>query len=101
MQVDYGLDTNGDGAPDGDDVDGSAHLRHLGRRDVRQDPPGRAQSGEDPNFSDGKKYMGTAGEISPPAGDEGYKRHVFVQSVRLVNPSARRSSRDRASASRA
>lgn len=94
MQVDYGLDTNGDGSPEGDDVDGSlltfanwgdvmSVKIHLVARSLEKTP----------NFSDGKKYMlGTAGEISPPAGDEGYKRHVFVQSVRLVNPSARRSS---------
>ena len=44
-----------------------------------------------PGFVDDKSYvLGTAGTVATT--DTGYKRHVFVQSVRLVNPSARRAS---------
>jgi len=94
MQVDYGLDTNADGAPDGDDVDGSA-LTHLNMGDVMAMKVYLlARSLEkSPGFSDEKTYvLGTAGTITPATADRGYKRHVFVQSVRLVNPSARRTS---------
>ena len=42
-------------------------------------------------FTDSKSYeLGTHGPVSAPAGEKGYKRHVFVQSVRLVNPGIRR-----------
>jgi len=44
-----------------------------------------------PGFADTKSYgMGTAGSVTPATSEQGYKRHAFVQSVRLVNPSARR-----------
>lgn len=43
-----------------------------------------------PGFTDSKSYaMGTAGAASAPSGDEGYTRHLFVRTVRLVNPSSR------------
>jgi type IV pilus assembly protein PilW len=93
LQVDYGVDSDNDGAPDGADVDGSS-----------LDTPAKwtnvmglkvyilARSPETtPSFSDTKTYsLGTAGTTT--ATNDGYRRHVFVQSVRLVNPSARRSS---------
>jgi type IV pilus assembly protein PilW len=92
LQVDYGLDTDSDGSPNGDYVNGSA----FGVNDWPNVMSLRiqllARSGEkSPGFTDLKKYvMGTASPFSPAAGEEGYKRHVFVQSVRLVNPSIRR-----------
>ncbi|MDF2465051.1 MAG: pilus assembly protein PilW [Ramlibacter sp.] len=92
FQVDYGVDTDSDGSPNGADVDGSAltvadwpnvvtvKLHVLAR--------GSETSG---GFTDGKTYaMGTAGEVTPASGELAYKRHAFVQSVRLVNPSSRR-----------
>lgn len=94
MQVDYGVDTNADGAPDGDDVNGDLLTPatwgdvmsvkiHLLARSLERSP----------EFVDNKTYpLGTAGTITPAGADLAYKRHVFVQSVRLVNPSARRSS---------
>jgi type IV pilus assembly protein PilW len=94
MQIDYGVDTDADGGPNGDDVDGSlltavtwpdvmAVKVHLLARSVERSA----------EFVDNKTYpLGTAGTITPATADLGYKRHVFVQSVRLVNPSARRSS---------
>lgn len=94
MQVDYGVDTNADGAPDGDDVNGDLLTTatwgdvmsvkiHLLARSLERSP----------DFSDNKTYpLGTHGTVTPTGADLAYKRHVFVQSVRLVNPSARRSS---------
>lgn len=42
-------------------------------------------------FTDDKSYaMGTAGSASAPSGEEAYKRHMFVQAVRIVNPGIRR-----------
>jgi type IV pilus assembly protein PilW len=92
LQIDYGLDTDSDGSPNGDYVNGSA----FGVGDLPNVMSLRiqllARSGEkSPGFTDSKRYvMGSAGSFSPAAGEEGYKRHVFVQSVRLVNPSIRR-----------
>jgi type IV pilus assembly protein PilW len=92
LQIDYGVDTDSDGSPNGVDVNGSAltvadwpnvvtvKLHVLAR--------GPEASG---GFDDTKSYsMGTAGSVSPAAGERSYKRHAFVQSVRLVNPSSRR-----------
>lgn len=92
MQIDYGVDTNSDGAPDGDDVDGSligvanwpnvmAVKIHLLARSLDRSP----------GFVDDKSYvLGVGGAVATT--NTGYKRHVFVQSVRMVNPSARRQS---------
>lgn len=94
MQIDYGVDTNADGAPDGDDVNGDLLTTatwgdvmsvkiHLLARSLEKSA----------DFVDNKTYpLGTGGTITPTGADLAYKRHVFVQSVRLVNPSARRSS---------
>lgn len=90
MQIDYGMDTNGDGAPDGNDVDGSA-LTHVNSPDVMAVKIYLvARSLErSMDFVDTKTYqLGTHGTFTPT--DTAYKRHVFVQSVRLVNPSGRR-----------
>ncbi len=94
MQIDYGVDSNADGAPDGPDVNGDLLTAatwgdvmsvkiHLLARSLERSA----------EYSDNKTYpLGTAGTITPAAADLAFKRHVFVQSVRLVNPSARRSS---------
>jgi type IV pilus assembly protein PilW len=92
MQVDYGVDTSADGSPDGSDADGAA-LTNLTWPDAMTAKVYLlARSLErTPGFVDNKTYvMGTAGTITPATAVQGYKRHVFVQSVRLINPSARR-----------
>lgn len=93
MQIDYGVDSDSDGASDGTDVNGST----LGAPAQWSNVMGAkvylvARSPErSPGFSDTKTYsLGTAGTTT--ATSDGYRRHVFVQSVRFVNPSARRSS---------
>jgi type IV pilus assembly protein PilW len=93
MQIDYGVDTDSDGAPNSD-VDGSA-LTHLNWSDVMVVKIHLvARSLErTPGFADDKTYvLGTYGNYVPATVDRGYKRQLMVQSVRLVNPSSRRSS---------
>jgi type IV pilus assembly protein PilW len=91
MQIDYGIDSNADGAPDGDNVLSPAAVGdwpnvmavqvHLLARSLDRSPA----------FVDDKAYVLGAGGAVATAGT-GFKRHVFVQSVRMVNPSARRQS---------
>lgn len=91
MQIDYGRDTDGDGAPNSED-DGSA-LTHLNWGDVMVVKIHLvARSLErTPGFTDSKTYvLGTYGNYVPATVDSGYKRQLMVQSVRLVNPSSRR-----------
>jgi len=92
FQVDYGVDTDSDGSPNGVDVDGSALTVADWPNVVTVKLHVLARSSEaSGGFTDSKKYaMGTAGEITPASGELSYKRHAFVQSVRLVNPSSRR-----------
>lgn len=93
LQVDYGVDgTDADGAPNGVDVSGSA-LDFATWQDVMTVKVHLlARSSEaSGGFTDSKTYaLGTFGAASAAAGEKGYKRHMFVQSVRLVNPSGRR-----------
>ena len=92
LQVDYGWDTDSDGAPNGSDVDGSALTVADWANVVTVKVHLLARSTElTGGFEDLKTYaMGTAGAVSPAAAERGYKRHLFVQSVRLTNPSSRR-----------
>lgn len=90
LQVDYGVDSDTDGTPNGADSNGNAlavadwpnvmSLRiNLLVRSLESSPA----------YTDAKTYnMGAVG--STAATNDGYKRHAFVQSVRLVNPSGRR-----------
>lgn len=91
FQVDYGQDTDGDGAPDGaaytaDPVSipnwtqvMAVQLYVLARNtDVS------------PSYSDGKTYqLGTAGTITPTGAATQYRRHVYTSVVRVKNPSER------------
>jgi type IV pilus assembly protein PilW len=95
LQIDYGVDTDSassPGSPDGADVNGSA-LDHSTWPDVMSMKIHvLARSLEKTaGYLDEKSYvLGVAGAASAPAADRGYRRHVFVQTVRLVNPSGRR-----------
>lgn len=102
MQVDYGSDTDNDGTPDGnygngDYVNAVALATPSNVMGVADWPNVMsvqiyllARSPEKSvGFSDTKTYsLGTFG--STAATNDGYKRHVFVQAVRIVNPSGRR-----------
>lgn len=92
LQIDYGLDTDNDGASNGADVNGSTFTAANWADVVTAKIHILARSTETSGgFEDTKSYaMGTAGAASAPAGERGYKRHAFVQTVRLVNPSGRR-----------
>jgi type IV pilus assembly protein PilW len=90
LQIDYGVDSDTDGAPNGADVHGNtlALADWPNVMTVRLNLLVRSPE-TTPGYTDGKTYsMGVVG--STDAANDGYKRHVFVQSVRLVNPSARR-----------
>lgn len=101
MQVDFGVDTDGDGAPDGGDVNPSNGA--LGTTPANWQTVVGAKvyllvrgTETTSGFTDAKTYcMGTSFPapsscLSPAAGTAGYQRHLFVQTVRLVNPSFRR-----------
>ena len=92
LQVDYGVDTDNDGSANGTDVNGSALAVADWPNVVTLKVNLLARSTESTaGFVDSKTYaLGTAGAASAAVGERGYKRHAFVQSVRLVNPSSRR-----------
>ena len=90
LQIDYGIDTDADGAPNGDYVVTPASIAdwqnvvavrlNVLARNV--EPSG--------GYTDAKQYdMGVVGLITPGGN---YKRHVYNAVVRVINPSARRDS---------
>jgi type IV pilus assembly protein PilW len=89
LQIDYGVDTIGNGQPVGADV---ATVGAAGWADVMTLKINLlARSAEvAAGHQDTKSYAlgATGGTVA--AANDGYKRHVFVQSVRMVNPSGRR-----------
>ena len=92
MQVDYGVDADSNGSPDGMDVNGSGLTFTTWPSVMTLKIHLLARSNEvAAGHTDTKSYaMGTAGTASAAVGEQGFKRHMFVQSVRLVNPVSRR-----------
>ncbi len=92
MQIDYGVDTDGNGSPDGVDVSGAGLTFATWPNAVTVKVHLLARSSEvSPGHVDAKSYaLGTAGTVTAASDEKGYRRHVFVQSVRLVNPLSRR-----------
>jgi type IV pilus assembly protein PilW len=93
MQVEYGTDTDGDGMPD-TYVAASSITTPAGWGNVMTARIYLLARGSEktPGFSDaGRTYtMGpTYGAASAAAADQGYRRHLFTQTVRLVNPAGR------------
>lgn len=91
LQVDYGVDTDTDGAPNGSNVNGTTLTTAAGWANVMTLKIHLLARTSEPSvgYVDEKKYvLGTAGEVGPFT--NAYKRHAFVQSVRLVNPIMRR-----------
>lgn len=96
MQFDYGMDNSGDGAPDafvaaqgatdaGDWQNVMAVRVNLLARNI--DPTA--------GYADAKTYnLGTAGTVACGAGANpqpcNYKRHLYSEEIRLINPSGRR-----------
>ena len=93
LQLEYGRDTDGDGAPDGSDSDCSSFnvANWADTMSVKVYLLARATD-QSPGFTDNKTYtMGNSPAITPAPADAGYQRHLFEQSVRVANPSMRRS----------
>lgn len=90
LQIDYGIDSDGDGAPNGSDIAGPTSAQWPDVVTLKVYLLARSTD-LTAGFFDSKTYgMGVAGSVSPASTERAYKRHLFVQSVRLVNPSSRR-----------
>lgn len=101
LQAEWGLDTGSvDGAPDGADfAAGSVALADWPAAVtakiylVARSPEASPQYDDCPDPADArcKQYpLGLAGTMVPAGNERKFRRHVFVQSARIVNPSARR-----------
>ena len=91
LQIDYGVDTDNDGAPNGSPVNGTT-LDHTTWPNVMGITVTLlARAGQTtPGYSDTKAYQLGSTAAATPAKNDGYQRHVFSQTVRMVNPSGRR-----------
>ena len=88
MQVDYGLDSTGDGAPDGSFVTSPALTDWPNVMALRIYLLAR-NNDSSAGYTDVKTYsLGLSGNTV--ATNDSFKRHVFSQLIRLVNPSSRR-----------
>lgn len=88
FQVDYGLDADGDGVPDGGFTTAPSSVAEW-QNVVAINLNVLARNVEsNPGYTDTKSYaMGVAGSVTPGGS---YKRHVYNASLRIVNPSSRR-----------
>ncbi len=96
MQFDYGMDTNGDGYPDSYITNPLTSTDWSNVMAVRINLLARIMDCTT-GYRDTKVYnLGIASGISPSAasavncGNGDYKRHVFTELVRAINPSGRR-----------
>ena len=93
FQVDYGLDTDSDGAPDTYVASPASVAEWQQVAAVRIHVVGRTNE-LSPGHVDSKTYAlgltssASAATVGPFS--DGYKRHVFSQTVRIVNPSMRK-----------
>lgn len=88
MQLDYGVDGIGSGAPAVPFVTAPGLVDWPNVMAVQVNLLAR-NTATTPGYSDGKTYrMGAAGSIGPFS--DGYKRHVYTGTVRAINPSSRR-----------
>ena len=90
FQVDYGVDTDGDGAPDGASVaDPASIVNWMGAMTLQLHVLAR-NSESSTNYTDNKSYLlGTAGTITPTGAAMNFRRHVYSSLVRVKNPSER------------
>lgn len=94
MQIDYGVDSDTDGAPNGADVNAAATSLGSTGDNWRNAMSAKiyllARSTDvSPSFTDAKSY--SMGSASVSAANDAYQRHLFMQSVRFANPSLKRS----------
>lgn len=88
LQVDYGFDTTGDGAPDNYAKDAAAVADWANVMAVRLHLLARNNE-RSAGYQDSKTYdLGLEGTTT--ATNDGFKRRVFSQLIRVVNPSSRR-----------
>ena len=89
MQVDYGIDTNDDGAPDGAYSSCSACTVEDWANVVSVKVNIVSRNLETTTgYTDGNTYnLGTAGNITPGGN---YKRHAYTEVIRLNNPASRK-----------
>lgn len=88
MQIDYGFDSTADGSPDSyaSDATGVADWANVMALRIHLLARNNEQSA---GYTDSKTYnLGLAG--STVARNDAFKRHVFSQLIRVVNPSSRR-----------
>lgn len=88
LQVDYGFDTTGDGAPDSYAKDATAVADWANVMAVKVNLLARNNE-RSAGYQDTKTYnLGLEGTTT--ASNDAFKRRVFSQLIRVVNPSARR-----------
>jgi type IV pilus assembly protein PilW len=97
LQLEYGLDTNGDGFPDDVSKDPGTYAgcaadpcyiaNWANVMTVRVSLLSRATE-QTPGYSDGKTY--TLGQVTVGPFNDGFKRHAYTGTVRLNNPAQRR-----------
>lgn len=95
MQFDYGIDTSGDGAADSQFIANPATAEwanvvalsvHLLARSTEP-----SVGYVDPKtYAMGYDSTGATQTVTPAAGVQSYKRHLFSELIRVVNPSSRR-----------
>lgn len=89
LRFEYGIDTNGDGSPDGAYVAcNPCNLAQLPNIVAVKLHVLARNLDTTPGHADDKTYQLGPDSFGPF--DDGYKRHVFSTTVRLVNPSGRR-----------
>ena len=90
FQVDYGRDTDGDGAPDGAYVADPATVANWMQVMAVQLYVLARNTDVSTGYNDSKTYqLGTAGTITPTGGATQFRRHVYTSVVRVKNPSER------------
>lgn len=90
MQIDYGLDTNDDGAADSYTTCSACTITDWSNVVSVKIALLSRNLETSAGYTDTKTYtLGLAGTHTPAAGDN-YKRHTYAQTIRLVNPSSRR-----------
>ncbi|MFN2644776.1 MAG: PilW family protein [Burkholderiales bacterium] len=91
FQVDYGIDSDGDGAPDGGAyVADPGAIANWTRVVAVQVYVLARNTDKSTDYTDSKTYsLGTAGTITPSASALQYRRHVYASLMRVKNPSER------------
>lgn len=88
LQLDYGIDTDGDGSPDSYATAPSDTAAWQNVMAIRVNLLARNNEKSGGYVTDKKYSLGVAGTVGPFA--DNYKRHVFSTLARVVNPSSRR-----------